>query len=442
MPPPLNLPVSLMSVLMTVRPCFTAPSFTTFCGLTAGLAGQVRRRTVVGMLLGACLQRVWPHDRAHYFFSRAHWQIDELGLAVARLVVDALIDPGADVTVALDDSVCVRAGRKVHGTGWQHDGSAKNPQKLSFGNCFVTVGIVVALPFCSRTWCLPVLARLHLPGKGAGPSKTAVAAELVALLAAALPGRRLHVVADAAYHGPALRTLPANVTWTCRLPKTAVLYGLAPPRTGRRGRPRTKGERLGTPADLARTATWTTHNVTTYHGRTGIKHTATIRCLWYGSFHARAVTVVLVRDHDTATGYDLALVTTDDTAAAGPARIVSRYAMRWSVEQAFADTRNVLGAGEARNRTRLAVERTVPFALLAHTLIVVWYARSGYDPADIDARRDDQPWYADKTEPAFEDMLIKLRRVMIAARFSAPGPAQPTSDEIRAVTSAWAAAAA
>ena len=76
-----------------------------------------------------------------------------------------------------------------------------------------------------------------------------------------------------------------------------------------------------------------------------------------------------------AAGYDLALVTTDDTAAGGPARIVSRYAMRWSVEQAFADARNVLGAGEARNRSRLAVQRTLPFAMLAHTLIVVWYVR-------------------------------------------------------------------
>jgi len=442
MPPSLNLPVSLLSVLMTVRPCFTAPAFTTFCGLVAGLAGQVRRRTVVGMLLGACLQRAWPHDRAHYFFSQARWQLDGLGLAVARLVADALIDPGADVTVALDDSVCVRTGPKVHGTGWQHDGSAKNPQKLSFGNCFVTVGIVVALPFCSRAWCLPVLARLHLPGKGAGPSKTAVAAELVALLASAFPGRRLHVVADAAYHGPALRALPENVTWTCRLPRTAVLYGLAPPRTGKRGRPRTKGDRLGTPADLAKNAAWTTHHVVTYHGRTDIKHTATIRCLWYGSFHARIVTVVLVRDQDTTSGYDLALVTTDDTAAADPARIVSRYAMRWPVEQAFADARNVLGAGEARNRARLAVERTVPFALLVHTLIVVWYARHGHDQADIDARRYDQPWYGDKTEPAFEDMLVKLRRTLIAARFSAAVPGQPADHEIRAVTAAWAAAAA
>src|SRR5712691_588779 len=440
--PPLNLPVSLLRLLMMVRPCFTAPTFTTSGGLVAGLAGQVRRRTVVGMLLGACLQRAWPHDRAHYFFSRARWQLDELGLAVARLVVDALVDPGADVTVALDDSVCVRTGPKVHGTGWQHDGSAKNPQKLSFGNCFVTVGIVVELPFCSRTWCLPVLARLHLPGKGAGPSKTAVAAELVALLADAFPGRRLNVVADAAYHGPALRALPSNVTWTCRLPRTSVLYGLAPPRTGRRGRPRTRGERLGTPADLARNATWTTHQVLTYHGRTDIKHIATVRCLWYGSFHTRAVTVVLVRDEATTRGSDLALGTTDDTATAGPARIVSRYAMRWSVEQAFADARNVLGAGEARNRSRIAVERTVPFALLVHTLIVLWYARSGYDPADIDARRDDQPWYGEKTEPAFEDMLVKLRRVIIAARFSAAIPSQPADHEIRAVTAAWAAAAA
>ena len=296
------------------------------------------------------------------------------------------------------------------------------------------------LPFCSRTWCLPVLARLHLPGKNAGPSKVTVAAQLVALLATALPGRRLHVVADAAYHGPALRVLPVNVTWTCRLPKTAVLYGLAPPRTGRRGRPKTKGERLGAPAGLAENATWTTHQVVTYHGRTDIKHIAVITCLWYGSFHTRPITVVLIRDEATTSGYDLALVTTDT--AAGGAGLVTRYAMRWSCEQSYADARNVLGAGEARNRTEQAVQRTVPFGMLVHTLIVIWYARYGQDQADIDARRDDQPWYRDKTEPAFEDMLIKLRRTLIAARFSAATPGQPTNDEIRSVTAAWAAAAA
>jgi len=121
---------------------------------------------------------------------------------------------------------------------------------------------------------------------------------------------------------------------------------------------------------------------------------------------------------------------------------VARYAARWAIEQAFADARNVLGAGEARNRVRRAVERTVPFALLVHTLIVLWYARHGHDPADIDHRRAAQPWYRTKTEPAFEDMLIKLRRTMIAARFSASRPAQPANEQIRAMLAAWDAAVA
>ena len=150
--------------------------------------------------------------------------------------------------------------------------------------------------------------------------------------------------------------------------------------------------------------------------------------------------LILSRDEHTASGYDLALVTTD--LAAAPGALVTRYAARWAIEQAFADARNVLGAGEARNRVRLAVERTVPFALLVHTLIIFWYARHGHDPADIDDRRAAQPWYRTKTEPAFEDMLIKLRRTLIAARFSGSRPAQPTSEQIRAVLAAWDDAAA
>ena len=40
--PGLNLPASLAGLLGALRPCFTAPSFVTFCGLAAGLCGQVR----------------------------------------------------------------------------------------------------------------------------------------------------------------------------------------------------------------------------------------------------------------------------------------------------------------------------------------------------------------------------------------------------------------
>jgi hypothetical protein len=70
------------------------------------------------------------------------------------------------------------------------------------------------------------------------------------------------------------------------------------------------------------------------------------------------------------------------------------------------------------------------------------YARRGHNPADIDDRRTAQPWYQTKTEPAFEDMLIKLRRTMIAARFSPSRPSQPAPEQIRAVLAAWEAGTA
>jgi SRSO17 transposase len=443
--PGLTLPASLAGLLGALRPCFTAPSFRTFCGLAAGLAGQVRRRTVCGMLLGADLARAWPHDRAHYFFARARWQADELGLAVARLVV-LLVPPGQPLTVAVDDSVFRRAGRKVYGAGWQYDGSSPSQNKLSFGTCFVTCGIVVHLPFCTRPVCLPVLARLILPGtkarvtkrKKAAPAsgtKVSAAAGLVTLLAAAFPGRAIHVVADAAYHGPALKHLPPAVTWTCRLRANAVLYNLAPPLSGKRGRPRRKGDRLGAPGQLAAAARWVPATVRIYRRDQGI-HLADVTCLWYGCLDTRTVRVILARSDAGL----LALVTTD--LAASAAALIERYAGRWSIEQAFADARNILGAGEARSRARRAVERTVPFALLVHTLVIIWYARHGHSPARITARRHAQPWYHAKTEPAFEDMLTQLRRVLIAARISKGSAARPTPEQTKAVLAAWHAAAA
>ena len=256
------------------------------------------------------------------------------------------------------------------------------------------------------------------------------------LVAEAFPGRTVHVVADAAYHGPALKHLPACLTWTTRLPADAALDALAPPRLpGERGRPCLKGLRLGTPAELAATATWTPVTVRIY-GRSHHTDLAAITCLWYGCLRTCTVKVILARNHASV----MALVTTD--LATPAAALTGRYAARWSTGRAFADARNILGAGEARNRTRRAVERTVPFALIVSTLVVTWYARHGHPRHTLTARRHDQPWYTTKTEPAFEDMLTQLRRTMIAARISAGSGAHPTPEQTQQVLAAWHAAAA
>jgi hypothetical protein len=80
------VPASLLPLLAGLAPLFTAPSFRTFCGLACGFLTRPRKPTVCGMLEGAALSPLWPHDRAHSFFSRARWKPDELGLAVARLI--------------------------------------------------------------------------------------------------------------------------------------------------------------------------------------------------------------------------------------------------------------------------------------------------------------------------------------------------------------------
>jgi SRSO17 transposase len=79
-------------------------------------------------------------------------------------------------------------------------------------------------------------------------------------------------------------------------------------------------------------------------------------------------------------GYGLPLVTTDLESTAED--LVARYAARWGIEQTFADARQVLGIGQARNRLRRAVERTVPFGLTCLSLITVWYALHGHAPDD------------------------------------------------------------
>jgi hypothetical protein len=429
------LPISLRRLLDAFAGCFTTPSFAVFQAMVLGLIAQTGQRTVCGMLTGAGLARTWSHDRAHRFFSAARWSIDQIGLTVFDLVLAHLIADGAELYLAVDDTAHRRRGRKVHGVGWIHDGSAPSRNKLAFGHRWVVVRIIVRPSFLSRPLCLPVLCR-RWQGKGT-PSTVDLAVAMVTTLTARVPGRRIHVVADAAYHGKALRGLPTTVTWTTRPPRTAVLYHRAPGPTGRRGRPRCKGDRIGTPAQAATTAVFQTMTVARY-GRTDTVRVAILDCLWYGVFGPQPVRLVLVRDRQT--GPLLALTTTDLSATG--ADLVARYAARWAIEVAFFDTRQTLGVGQARNRTAQAVTRTWAFGTYVYTIVVLWYTLHGHRSGIVADRRTHAPWYLSKTDPSFADMLTALRRTLIAARFMGSRPAQPTNAEIRQVQQAWALAAA
>ncbi|MGH3885349.1 MAG: transposase [Pseudonocardiaceae bacterium] len=92
-----------------------------------------------------------------------------MAVIAAELVVAVLLPGSAPVTVAIDDTLFRRRGKKVHGVGWFHDGSAAGQVKLGFGNNWVVAAIIVTLPCLSRPVAVPVPATLAVKG---GPIQT------------------------------------------------------------------------------------------------------------------------------------------------------------------------------------------------------------------------------------------------------------------------------
>ena len=445
----LHVPVSLDGLLSLLAPCFTQPTFQTFRALVVGQVSQTGRRTVCGMLVGARLSGVWEHSRAHRFFSRARWQPDQLGLALAALVVDRFLEPDAAVLVAVDDTLLQRWGRKVWGCFYHHDATANSEKAaVAWGNNWVVVGICVRLACLERTVCLPVLFRLWRPrrpeyAKAAKPDperpgKPVMAREMTLLLAARLPGRRIDLVGDAAYATGIWRGLPDRVTVTSRLRSNATTYQPAPERTGKRGRPRTWGARLGKLSEIATSPAtrWAEHAVRRY-GKTETLKLAVIDCLWEPLGPDTPVRVILIQDTTKPAGYQLALITTDLDST--PAQIIERYSDRWAIEVCFEEAKHQAGVGDPENRTEKAVQRTVPFQFLTMTITICWYALHGHHPDDIAERRALAPWYLSKTNPSFTDMLAKLRRTIIAAQYSPGRLRAPYQQKITALQQAWAA---
>jgi hypothetical protein len=434
------LPSSLAAILSLLQPAFTAPTFQIFGALVHGFLGRVGEHTVTGMWQAARLAGRLHHSRAHDFFARATWCPDRLGLLVLDFLLERFTDSGAPIALAVDGSVFRRSGPKVHGASWHHDpGAAPSGRGFKFGNCFVVVGLVVRIAALGeRAWCLPALFRLWLPtpkptkerpDPERRPSQQDLAAALVGLIAERHPQRRIDLVGDSAFACKAMAPTSDLITLTSRLRSNAVIHAPKPPPTGRRGRPRVKGRRLGTPAEIATRAGASEWRLLSVPGR-GEVMALVVEGLWYSALGPRAVRVVIVREPSDVEGHRIALITTD--VEAGVAEIVARYADRWSIEVAFQDAKQTVGVGEARNRVRPAVERTVPFGLLCQSLAVAWYALHADPAADVDRRRREAPWYSQKRNPSMLDVLCALRRELIRAEFRqgagrAPSPRQITA---------------
>ena len=437
-------------LLVNFAAMFTRPSFDNFAMLVTGWIACVGRRQIsrvirFGSVLGDCKQ----HAALYRFFSRARWSTDELGETVFNLALRHIPD-GEKIHWVVDDTLCAKGGPHFWGGGMHHDivrsryaRAGKAMKVFSFGHDWVILNVCLALPWnADKVIAIPIAVRLYRSKKLCPPEsykkRTELAREMVHMAARWLePGRRVVLIGDREYAGRVLvRDLPDQVDFVGPMHMDAALYD----RPGRglvRGRKRLKGQRLPSPNQLigSRKVRWKRRKVVLYGKKLEVLIKSQ-RCLWYTVAKTRPLLMIVTRDPSRRIE-DRAYFTTDTRMGLGA--IARSFSKRWSQEVMHRNVKQHLGLEDPQNgwwrraagkrlkkkiagpqphrlRGRRAVERTVPFILTTYALVVLWYFDNGSYQRDVARARRWAPWYGNKHEPSFSDMLASLRRHIIASR--------------------------
>jgi hypothetical protein len=418
---------SLAALVQALAPAFTDPSFTTYCQLLLGwLMCPGNHNTYrVGQTIHADVEssRADRHglDRYYNFFSRSGWTVSGLAYRVAVLLVTRLHVLGP-LYLIVDDTLLHKRGLEVWGLGWFRDAVASTKKRVATasGHNWVVLGLAVPVPFCpERILCLPLLARLHLPGK-AQPSCARLARQMLAEVQTWFPGRELILIGDGAYACQAvLEPLPAGVTFVGRLRGDAALHDRQPAQTAkeRRGPKPKKGPRLPSPKQAAAKADrqrsgrgpWVWQEVTvTAYGRVRRLRALSYTAVWPRVLGLCPLRVVVVRDPEGKLR-DAYLFTTDLEASA--AWVIATFAQRWSVEVLFKASKQVLDIEAPQQGCREAVEKMAPWVWLLQSVVTVWYVSAGRDlPEAAQERERMGAW---DSEWSLRHMLKVLRRATL-----------------------------
>ncbi len=415
-------PASWLSFLRLFAGCFTAPGQLLFEQLVTAWALCPGRRTLTRLWSVIPAERRRRYEAYARWVREGKWSPDELW---RRLVVH-LIErwaPEGRLTLLLDDSLVNKSGRKVDGAGFFHDAvtsTAVAHKVAAWGLNVVVLALRVPSPWGGEPLALPVMVCLHRKRKEAETeeeeelSLIELAAWMVFQLIEWLPNHRFRLVADGAY-APLLRYEFPRTAVITRIRRDAALFDLAPPRTGRRGRPRTKGERLATPLGMAAALTdadWTTVQVCVRGQMVECKlWSRTV--LWYETARSRPLLLVIVRD-PSGHQHDDFFISSDTSIS--PAEVVSLYSDRWAIEVTNRDLKQHLGIQQPQSWVGDGPERVVALAGWLYSAVWHWHLVVHAE----DPTWPDRPWYTTKRTPSFADALAALRSETWSAILGAP----------------------
>jgi hypothetical protein len=447
---------SLNPIVDELRPAFTQPSYGTGCELLLAWIMCLGKHTLRRAAEHAHADRVPDHSQRHgldtyyNFFERSAWTAQGLAHRVGVLILTRLQFFGA-ITLLVDDTLAHKRGKSVWGLGWFRDAVASTQKRVATasGHNWVVLAIAVCVPFTQvPILALPLLARLHLSGKGQ-PSCADLAREMLGEVLTWWPERRFVLVGDGAYATKGLLgDLDERVTFVGRLRGDAAVYDPRVPvaKKGQRGAKAKKGPRLPKPkeaaakADRKRTTTgdwvWQDVAVAVYGCTRSLKALA-YEVVWPTVLGYRTIQVVVVRD-PSGRMRDCYLFTTDLKATRS--WVITLFAWRWAIEVLFRASKQVMDIEAPQHWSQESVEKLAPWVWSMQSVVMVWYITAGYASAEAQALRGlmgewDSEW-------SLRHMIQVLRRAILDATIDPNSANEAELREMAKTLKNWANLAA
>ena len=389
-------------LLATFQFMFPAPSYEIFVQMATGWTLCPGRRVLTRIYQIAEPNGKRAHDAYHRFFPDGVWNLECLWELLAKFLIEILCRQGL-IELSLDDTAFHKSGRKVNGAGWWRDAVRSTGQKTvhCFGLNLVVLTFFYQPPWGGEPLGLPINLRLHRKGEA---SLLQLATEMIREVSGWFPDRELALCADGFFVPLAGAPLP-RAALTSRMRRNAAIYKPLAPMRGKRkrGRPRKKGQRLSTPAQLAaKEKSWRSITVN-IRGKEKRHLSAVYDVVWYAVCPNKPLGLVFCRDPEGKEEDDFFFTTDSDATAQ---EMIERYGCRWSIEDTFKNTKQLLGGQEPQLWKRLGPERAAAFSLWLYSMIWLHYIKTrGAKPTWIRV-----PWYPKKKTPSFADALASLRR--------------------------------
>lgn len=425
----MNLPEEIVTIMGAFAPVFSDRVWRHAQALLVGAILAQGKRTVTAALrvMGLSQERHWTNY--HRVLNRAVWSARQASRILLGLIVLLLVPPGSPVVLGADDTIERRNGKKIRAKGCYRDAvrSSRKHVIRCFGLKWVSMMVLVRVPWSGRVWALPFLTVLCWPLDQTGQRrhKTSVdwVRQMMKQVRRWLPERVLVLVVDGGFAAVslALACVGSQVVMVSKLRWDAALYhppGCQP--KGKRGRKPSKGKRQRKLKHWAARADtpWEEAEVNWYGGERKKLLLFSRPALWYTpGWSPLPIRFVMVRDPEGELRDEVFFCT---DLAATPVQIIEWVVMRWSVEVTFEEARAHLGVETQRQWSDLAIARTTPvlFGLFSIvTLLALHLSHQDQIPVAATA------WYP-KAEPTFSDCLALVRRHLWRARFlvnSAPG---------------------